>query len=103
MKFGLDKCQTLNIRRGKVEIEGDQDKVIYIYKTEPTNETDTYRQLDTPQSTEILHTKVVKQSTTAGTQRLQKILKTHFNSKTLTKTINTYVVTYLTYSYGLML
>lgn len=38
MKFALDKCQTLNIRRGKVEIEGDQDKVIYIYINNRANE-----------------------------------------------------------------
>ena len=55
MEFGSEKCPTLNIRRGKVELEGFetwQGNII-----EPMNEIDTYKYIGILQSRQFQHTK----------------------------------------------
>jgi hypothetical protein len=99
MEFGLDKCQTLNIRCGKVELEGFETRQCDII--EPMNETDTYKYPGILKCKQIQHTKIKKQLTTALTSRLKKILKTHLNSKNPMKAIDKYITPPLIYSYGI--
>jgi hypothetical protein len=57
IKFGLDKCQTLNIRHVKVVLEGFETEGEII---EPNDETDTYKYLDIIKSRQSKHTKIKK-------------------------------------------
>jgi hypothetical protein len=63
MEFGTDKCPTLNIRRGKIELEGFETWQGYII--EPINETNTYKYIGILQSRQFQHTKNKKQVTPA--------------------------------------
>lgn len=81
MEFGSDKCPTLNIRRGKLELEGFETWQGDIIG--PVNETDTrtYKYIGKLQSRQFQHTKYNKQVTPATTSRLQEVRKTRVNSK----------------------
>ena len=65
MEFGSYKYPVLNIRRGKVELEGFetwQGDII-----EPMNEADTYKYIGILQSRQFQHTKIKKQVTPSMT------------------------------------
>jgi len=62
------------------------------------NETDTYNYLGILQCRQTQDHKIKKQLTTVLTITLQKILKTHLNSKNLMKAASTYVIPSLIYS-----
>jgi hypothetical protein len=66
MEFVLDKCQTRNIRRGKVELGFEAQGVII----QPMNGTNTYKYPGILQSKRIQHNKIKKQLITALTIRL---------------------------------
>lgn len=93
IKFGLDKCQTLNIRRGKAVLEGFETGEII----KPMDKTDTYKYLG------ILQSRQIEQLTTELTTRLQKTFRTYSNSKSLTKAINMYVIPSLIHFSGIIL
>jgi len=80
IKFGMDKCQTLNIRRAEVAIEGFETGEI----TEPMDGTDTYKYHNIIQYGQNEHTKIKKKLTTELATTLQKPFKTKLNSNSLT-------------------
>jgi hypothetical protein len=64
-EFCSEKCPALNIRRGKVELEGFETWQGHIL--EPMNETVTYKYIGILQSRQFQHTKNKKQVTPAMT------------------------------------
>lgn len=64
--------------------------------------TNTYKYLGILQPRHVQNSKINKQKTTAMTNRQQKILKPHLNSKNLTKSINTYVTSSSGYLYSIL-
>jgi len=82
-----------------VELEGFDSRQECII--EQMTEIDTYNYLGVLQCRQTQDSKIKKQLTTALTITLQKILKTHLNSKNLMKAISTCVISSLTYSCGI--
>lgn len=100
MEFGIDKCKTLSVRRGKVEENSFQlntEETI-----EPVDVESGYKYLGYQQTRQIHQ----KQTRAAIEQkfisRLHKILNTHLNAKNTIKAINTYAIPILTYSFGII-
>lgn len=101
MKFGLNKCKTLHMEKGKwiasENIEIGTQGII-----ESMTVTETYKYLGVKQNTRIDMKNVKAHLTETFKNRITDILKTHLNSKNITKAINTYAIPTLTYSFGII-
>lgn len=100
MEFGLDKCRTLHIQRGKIQPGSFTMEDGQTIKSMEAGET--YKYLGMKQARKLDHSTMKKEFTQEFVSRLRKILKTKLNSKNLTKAINTYACTALTYSFGVV-
>ncbi|KAL0878572.1 hypothetical protein ABMA27_003656 [Loxostege sticticalis] len=100
MQFGIDKCKTHSVERGKIQHNpysletGEQITTM--------DEIDTYKYLGFHQSRQIQQKQTKLELKTKFKQRLKLILNTHLNSKNLVKAINTYAIPVLTYSFGII-
>lgn len=100
MEFGLDKCKTQCIDRGKqscAEFELQNGE-----KIEAMAEKETYKYLGVQQGRRIEHKKIKSDLKNAYNQRIRNVLKTKLNAKNITKAINTFAVPILTYSFGVI-
>jgi hypothetical protein len=102
MKFGIDKCNTCSIQRGKpTEHIGNT-----LQSTNETitglNENDYYKYLGILQNPMINDKNIKEQTTREYLKRLNTLLKTQLNGKNITKAINTYAIPVLTYTFGIV-
>jgi hypothetical protein len=101
MEFGIDKCKTLNINKGKMrQFEGfrlHNDDLISAME-----EGDVYKYLGFAQSSKIDNSDVKMRMKNVFKNRMVSILKTKLNGKNKVKAINTYAVPILTYSFGII-
>lgn len=101
MSFGLEKCKTLSVERGKVipsegynlHSEGEIDAMV---------EGDTYKYLGLLQSLRADHKDIRTRVTKEYHRRLGAILKSGLNGKNLFKAINTFAIPVLTYTFGVV-
>ncbi|XP_063891684.1 uncharacterized protein LOC135117143 [Helicoverpa armigera] len=100
MQFGLDKCKTLHIIRGKVK-PGD-----YTVNTSDTiaamEPTDLYKYLGYKQLKGLDHTSIKNTLITEYKRRVTAICKKQLSGKHLIKALNTYAIPILTYSFGII-
>lgn len=100
MEFGIDKCRTIHVTKGKHELVGfdlPSGEIIV-----PMEEGATYRYLGFHQSRDICHGDIKRTLQKSYTDRLDSHLKTRLNGRNLIKAINTYAVPVLTYSFGII-
>lgn len=100
MKFGLEKCKTQTITRGKHSVNNFQledGKII-----ESMSERETYKYLGTLQSIRTQHKHVKQEIESTYMNRLVSILKSKLNGRNTIKAINTYAVPVLTYTFGVI-
>jgi hypothetical protein len=100
MVFGIEKCKTLSIAKGKLEMRNftTEDNV----SMEAMNEEDTYRYLGHMQSKQIKHAQMKRKLGEEYLNRTKSILKTKLNGKNTIKAINTYATPVLTFSLGIV-
>lgn len=98
MKFGLDKCRTIHIIKGKMT-NRDENTIISI---ESMKLEEKYKYLGIEQASTIDHTNIKKNVTKQFQERLNYILKTELNGKNTTKAINTFAIPVLTYTFGVI-
>ena len=100
MNFGLDKCNTLHIHKGKV-LAGDYNlsEEVNIRAMDSEN---TYKYLGIKQNRSINHTEIKKELSAEYIRRVNILCKKKLNSKNLFKALNTYAVPVLTYSFGVI-
>jgi len=100
MVFGIEKCKTLCIAKGKLEMRNfiteDDDTM------EAVNEDDTYGYLDYTQAKQIKHARMKQKLGKEYLNRTKSILKTKLNEKNMIKAINTYVTPALTFSFRIV-
>ncbi|XP_015188575.1 PREDICTED: uncharacterized protein LOC107072832 [Polistes dominula] len=101
MQFGIEKCKTTHTERGQW-ITDDTQRTLQNETLKNLEKHETYKYLGFEQNTKINHTEIKKYLQKQYKQRLTKILKTKLNSKNLVKAINTYAITVLTYSFGII-
>lgn len=100
MSFGLDKCKTLSIHRGKLEskeFETQEGGIIT-----PMEEGESYKYLGILQAYKLKHKDVKCMLTDTYTKRVTQILKSGLNGKNMFKAINTYAIPTLTYTFGIL-
>ena len=99
MVFGIEKCKTLSIAKGKLEMRNftkeDDDTM------EAMNKDEIYRYLGHMQSKQIKHAKMKQKLVEEYLHRTKNILKTKLNGKNI-KSINTYATPIMTFSFGIV-
>lgn len=100
MQFGIDKCKTLHIIKGKIKRGNyevsDTDTITAM---EPT---DLYKYLGYRQLKGIDHTLTKQTLNTEYRRRINVLCKTQLSSKHLIKALNTFAIPILTYSFGVI-
>jgi len=100
MVFGNEKCKTLIIAKGKLEMRNfkteDADTM------EAMNQDDIYRYFGHMQSKQINHTQIKQKLGEEYINLTKSILKTKLNEKNTIKAINTYATPVLTFSFGMV-
>lgn len=101
MEFGVEKCKTIQIVRGKMTKGLD-----YITATGKTiqslEEGEFYKYLGMEQSRRIDHTLIKSRLNEIFKCRVEQLLKTLLNSRNMITAINTYAVPIITYSAGIV-
>ena len=100
MSFGLDKCRTLHIEKGKVISETAISNITGNIAT--MDDSETYKYLGFQQNKLIAHNKIKQALIKAYSSRTEKILQSKLTSKNTFKAINTYAIPILTYSFGVI-
>jgi hypothetical protein len=100
MTFGIEKRKTLIIVKRKVELRNftTEEEGTMVAMTEG----DIYRYLGHMQTKQIKHAQMKQQLGDEYLQRTKSILKTKLNGKNTIKTINTYAIPVLTFSFGIV-
>lgn len=97
MNFGMEKCATIYINKGKWQNEN-----LPISEIKPLSQTDTYKYLGVAQNRSIDHTTLKKEFKEKYRSRLTKLLNTYLNSRNLISAVNSWAVSTLTYSFGIL-
>lgn len=101
MAFGIDKCKTQNITKGKYNT-GETFSTSTGQQINPLLKEEHYKYLGIRQNITIDHTTHKVKIKQELSNRLQKICKTALNGKNLIKAINTYSIPLLTYTFGII-
>ena len=102
MEFGIEKCKTIHIQKGKVQSENegfhlDEHNIIANLSQE-----ENYKYLGFLQLKGIQESELKKMLRENFHQRLTKVLKSHLNAGNKRKAINTWAIPVLTYSFGIV-
>nr|CAH7763882.1 unnamed protein product [Callosobruchus chinensis] len=92
MEFGMSKCKALKINKGQWK-NHLKEEIVAGQMLDNMNKDKTVK---------IDHTQVKAQSTQEFTDRLIRLLEAKLNSRNLTEDINTFTITVLTYSFGII-
>ena len=99
MEFGLDKCQKVSLVRGEVDLQlGHKDQAFI----ETMTEKDSNKYLGVLQFRGPLQTAMKESLLECFSKRLSSISRTSLNSNNKIKAVSTYVISLLTYSFGLI-
>jgi len=104
MEFGLNKCATLHMRRGKPQKASTEEMQLESGEAIPNLKTDEeYKYLGMQQRDTIDHKGMKDKLTKAYRNRIRTILKkTKLNSANTIKAINTWAVSVLRYTAGII-
>ncbi|KAL1447199.1 hypothetical protein WDU94_005635 [Cyamophila willieti] len=104
MKFGIDKCATLEVRRGKIQTQNNIDLTTTPMTLPSLNQDPnaTYKYLGVKQSLLFGKEEVKQNLINTYTMRVKKILSTSLNGFNKIKGINTWCIPILTYSFGVV-
>ena len=96
MEFGLDKCATLAIIKGKVtETQGMN---LPNNNIKGLNLDETYKYLSILQADDIKHKQVKKKTLSEYNKRVRKILKSKLNGGNIIKAVNSWAVLVVRYT-----
>jgi len=100
MVFGIEKCKTLCIAKGKLEMRNftteDDDTMGAM------NKDDMFRYLGYMQAKQIKHAQMKQKLGEEYLNHTKSILETKLNGKNMIKIINTYATPVLTFSFGIV-
>ena len=100
MVFGIEKCKTLCIAKGKLEMRNFTTE--YDDTMEAMNDDDMYRYLGHRQAKQIKHARMKQKLGEECLNRTKSTLKTKLNGKNTIKAINTYATPVLNFSFGIV-
>jgi hypothetical protein len=100
MTFGIEKCKTLRTVKRKLELRNftteEEDTMTAM------TEEDMYKYLGHMQTEQIKHAQMKQQLGDEYIQHTKSILKTKLNGKNTIKAVNTYAISVLTLSFGIV-
>ncbi|KAL1448091.1 hypothetical protein WDU94_000031, partial [Cyamophila willieti] len=101
MNFGLDKCNVLNIKQGKM---CDPENITLSNKVtiNALNHDEHYKYLGIQQQISISDNDIKKQYETSFMKRVTTILKTELNARNKIQAINAWAFPLLTYTFGII-
>ena len=101
MEFGLDKCATISLKRGKLargeEVEMPEGDMIH-----GIEENEEYKYLGILEADDIKHDKMKEKIFREYTDRLKRVLRSKLNSGNLFNAINTWAVSLYRYGAGVV-
>ena len=100
MKFGLDKCATVSIEKGKLKSKDGIN--LQEFTIEALEEGRTYKYLGVEESNQIDHPKMRMLHKDSYTRSLKKILKTKLSPKNKISAINMFLIPKIQYSFGII-
>jgi hypothetical protein len=98
MSFGLDKCASVDIRKGQVS-EQPNEPFEGISELEPDA---VYQYLGIPRNSSIDHSDLKKEFIGKYRKRVTKLLNTKLSAHNLVTAINSWAIPILTYSFGIL-
>ncbi|XP_044755036.1 uncharacterized protein LOC123313989 [Coccinella septempunctata] len=101
MKFGLEKCSVVHVKRGKMAEEGDME-LINGTSIRSLGLENTYKYLGIQQSFEIRQKRSMEVAEEEFKKRINKVLKTELNAKNKITAINMWAIPVLTYTSGIL-
>lgn len=102
MTFGLSKCATININKGKImnSLNHTTDHNNTAFKE--LEEYDAYKYLGIDENSNFFHDKIKEKLKQTYKTRLRKILRTELNAKNKIESINLLALPVLRYSFGIV-
>ena len=100
MKFGLDKCATVSIEKGKFKKKDGFD--IQDLSIRTLQEDETYKYLGIEETNQIDHAKMRKMHKDSYIKALKMILKTKLSAKNKILAINMMIIPKIQYSFGII-
>lgn len=101
MKFGLDKCAAVHVRRGKL-VESQDITLADGSQIRDLGAENTYRYLGIQQTYEIRQKENKDKAENELVRRISKILKSHLNAKNKIIAINIWAIPTITYTAGIL-
>ena len=89
MEFGIDKCATVVVRRGKLDKENNDLVLSNDAIIKSLDENTSYKYLGMLETENIKNSEMKEQITCGYKKRLKNILKSKLNARNLTRAINT--------------
>ena len=100
MKFGLDKCATVSIEKGKLKKKEGID--LQEYTIRALEEGQSYKYLGVEETNQIEHEKMRKLHRDSYANNLKKVLKTKLSPKNKILAINMMLIPKIQYSFGII-
>ena len=97
MEFGIDKCATIVLKRGKL-VKSDGIKLPDGKEMKSLNEGDGYKYLGVTEADEIKKKEMKEKVGKEYKRRIRKILETKLSGENVIKGINTWAISLLRYS-----
>ncbi|XP_050549514.1 uncharacterized protein LOC126910674 [Spodoptera frugiperda] len=101
MTFGIDKCKTFSLRKGQL-IEPNPYILDSGMTIEPMTQDCTYKYLGFEQTYQIDQKHTKNKLTAKYKHRLNMLIRSQLTSRNLIKSINTFAIPVLTYSFGII-
>ncbi|KAL1448253.1 hypothetical protein WDU94_000033 [Cyamophila willieti] len=101
MSFGLDKCNVLNIKKGKL-CDPEDMTLSNKLTINSLQQDEQYKYLGIHQQISINHSEIKKQYETSFMKRVTTILKTELNARNKIQSINCWAIPLLAYTFGII-
>ncbi|XP_044760879.1 uncharacterized protein LOC123318334 [Coccinella septempunctata] len=102
MKLGVEKCATLEVKRGKIQEPKQETTLMNQIKIPSLNKDDTYKYLGIHQALDIKTAEMKELFKQKLYKRISLLLKSKLNSRSLFTAINIWAVPSMTYSFGIL-
>lgn len=102
MEFGIEKCKTIHIQKGKVLDDTDRFPIDDNNSIANLITGENYKYLGFTQLRGIANGEIKNRVRNQFDQRMRKILKSHLNAGNKRRAINTWAIPVLTYSFGIV-
>ena len=101
MEFGLEKCATLTMNRGKLS-QTDGIELPQVGTMKGLGLEDSYKYLGILEADDIKHAQIKKKTSAEYIKRMRKVLKSKLNGGNTIKAINTWAVPVIRYTAGIV-